>query len=115
MRSKTALALVLLLALVMSSSALAGHHSYGRHGGYHHNGHDAAGIIIGAAIIGTVAYAAGRHSRQVVYSRPAPVYSNQAPTPAFWYRLDRSGDCMYVHLNQNGNEVWTPVAANNCY
>jgi hypothetical protein len=113
MRTKTVLTLVILLTLFMSGSAFAGHHPYGRHGGHHHSHHDAAGILIGAALIGTAAYAAGKHSRHVVHTRPAPVYT-PPPAPAYWYRVDHNGDCMYVHLNKNGDEVWTPVAADNC-
>ena len=123
MRTKLALTFILILAVAISSTAQAGHHSYGYYRG-HHGHHDAAGILIGAALVGTVAYAIGKQNRQptVVYATPAPAYgnapaaNNPAPQmPAFWYRVDRNGDCMYVHLNQNGNEVWTPVTADNCY
>jgi hypothetical protein len=118
MRTKLVLTFTLILAVTFSSTAQAGHHSYGYYRG-HHGHHDAVRIIAGAALIGTVAYAIGKQNRQpkVVYATPTPTYGN-APAPqmpAFWYRIDRNGDCMHVHLNQNGDEVWTPVTADNCY
>lgn len=86
--------------------------SYGRHDyGYRHHGHgDAWKIAAGAAVLGTIIYAANSRPSRTVY-RTRTVRANDD----HWYRVDTDGQCVEVRLNQKGQEVWTYVDSSYCY